>query len=64
MANMVRRCEQCGSLDSKTTWSSPDEAAKQGAFDGKWSCSSCAWTEFELVDADESRSEAQAGTSR
>ena len=28
------------------------EAAKQNAFDGKWSCSSCAWTDFELVEAE------------
>jgi hypothetical protein len=53
MAKLVRQCAQCGSVDSKMSWSSADEAAKQGAFDGKWSCSSCAWTDFELVEADE-----------
>jgi hypothetical protein len=52
MARMARQCTQCGAVDSRTTWASADEAAKQGAFDGKWSCSSCAWTDFELVEAD------------
>jgi hypothetical protein len=52
MAPMARKCAQCGATDSRTTWASADEAAKQGAFDGKWSCSSCAWTDFDLVEAD------------
>jgi hypothetical protein len=52
MARMARQCAQCGAVDSRTTWASADEAAKSGAFDSKWSCSSCAWTDFELVEAD------------
>jgi hypothetical protein len=52
MARMARQCAQCGAVDSRTTWASAEEAAKQGAMDGKWSCSSCAWTDFELVEAD------------
>jgi hypothetical protein len=52
MAQLVRKCAQCGTIDTKATWSSPADAAKEGAFDGKWSCSSCAWTEFDLVEAD------------
>jgi hypothetical protein len=59
MARLIRKCAQCGTVDNRTEWSSADEAAKKGAFDGKWSCSSCAWTEFDLVDA-----EAEAVTSR
>ena len=52
MARLVRKCEQCGSVDSRNSWASADEAAKQNAFDDKWSCSSCAWTEFDLVEVD------------
>jgi hypothetical protein len=64
MAKLVRQCSQCGSVDSKMSWSSADEAAKHGAFDGKWSCSSCAWTDFELVDADEAAQAQQPATPR
>jgi hypothetical protein len=52
MARLVRKCSQCGSVDTRNSWTSTDDAAKKNAFDGKWSCSSCAWTDFELVDAD------------
>lgn len=45
----VRKCDKCGTVDARQTWSSPSDAADQGAFD-KWTCPSCAWTEFELVD--------------
>lgn len=62
MAKLVRKCSQCGSVDSKTSWSSTDEAAKQGALEGKWSCSSCAWTDFELVEADETEQPQQTAT--
>jgi hypothetical protein len=56
---MIAKCEQCGKVDTRKEWASADEAAKQGAFQG-WTCPSCAWTEFELVDADEA---AQPATS-
>ncbi len=49
---MVRKCEKCGSIDSRTTWSSAEEAAKSGAFQG-WSCPMCAWPEFDLVEAEQ-----------
>ena len=49
---MVRKCEKCGSIDSRTTWSSAEEAAKSGAFNG-WSCPMCAWPEFDLVEAEQ-----------
>ena len=49
---MVAKCEQCGKVDDRKQWASADEAAKQGAFQS-WTCPTCAWTEFELVDADE-----------
>jgi hypothetical protein len=49
---MVAKCERCGKIDARQEWSSADEAAKQGAFD-HWTCPTCAWTEFELVDAEE-----------
>jgi hypothetical protein len=48
----VRKCEKCGSVDTRASWSSPDEAAKDDAFAG-WTCPVCAWTEFDLVDAEE-----------
>jgi hypothetical protein len=49
---MVRKCEKCGSIDRRATWSSPEEAAKSGAFD-TWSCPMCAWPEFDLVEAEQ-----------
>jgi hypothetical protein len=61
MATFVRQCSQCGSVDNRMSWSSTEEAAKQGAFDDKWSCSSCAWTDFELVEADEAGQVQEAG---
>jgi len=51
LMTFVRKCEKCGSLDTRTSWSSPDEAAKDDAFTG-WTCPVCAWTEFDLVEAE------------
>ena len=48
----VRKCEQCGNVDARQQWSSAAEAADQGAF-LNWTCPSCAWTEFDLVDDSE-----------
>ncbi len=56
----VRKCEQCGSVDARQNWSSAAEAADQGAFQ-KWTCPSCAWTEFDLVEESET---AEAATPR
>jgi predicted nucleic-acid-binding Zn-ribbon protein len=47
----VRKCEKCGNLDDREQWSSASEAADKGAFQN-WTCPSCAWTEFELVDSE------------
>jgi hypothetical protein len=47
----VRKCEKCGNVDDREQWSSPTEAADQGAFQN-WTCPSCAWTEFDLVESD------------
>jgi hypothetical protein len=52
MARLMRKCSQCGTVDTRGSWSSPAEAAKDGAFNRPWACSSCAWTEFELVEAE------------
>jgi hypothetical protein len=52
MADLMRKCSQCGTLDTRASWSSPADAAKDGAFNQPWACASCAWTEFELVEAD------------
>jgi hypothetical protein len=48
----VPKCTKCGKLDSRQSFSSPDEAAKRGAFE-RWTCPTCAWSEFELVDEPE-----------
>jgi hypothetical protein len=56
----VRKCDKCGHVDDRQRWSSPTEAADQGAFDN-WTCPSCAWTEFDLIDqAETADTEAQA----
>ena len=57
--SVVAKCEQCGRIDTRKEWSSPDDAAKQGAFQG-WTCPNCAWTEFDLVDAKEAEQPATA----
>ncbi|HEY7590116.1 MAG TPA: hypothetical protein VH723_03935 [Candidatus Limnocylindrales bacterium] len=49
MAHLVRKCDKCGTTDTKQSWSSMDEATKDGAFEKAWTCPSCAWPEFELV---------------
>ena len=49
---VVRKCTRCGSIDDRHTWNSPDQAAREGAFEGVWACSSCAWPEFELIEVD------------
>ena len=54
----VRKCDKCGHIDARQTWSSATEAADAGAFQD-WTCPTCAWTEFELVD----QSEAETATS-
>jgi predicted nucleic-acid-binding Zn-ribbon protein len=54
----VRKCEKCGNIDDREQWSSPSEAADKGAF-RSWTCPSCAWTEFELIDSSEAEAEAQ-----
>jgi len=48
----VRKCEQCGKIDERENWSSASEAADKGAFQ-KWTCPTCAWTEFDLVEQSE-----------
>ena len=49
---MIRKCEKCGATDRRTTWRSPEEAAKDGAFDA-WTCPMCAWPEFDLVEVEQ-----------
>jgi ssDNA-binding Zn-finger/Zn-ribbon topoisomerase 1 len=48
----VRKCEQCGKIDERESWSSATEAADKGAF-SNWTCPTCAWTEFDLVEESE-----------
>jgi hypothetical protein len=48
---VVRKCENCGRVDARVNWKSADDAAKDPMFD-KWACPMCAWSEFDLVDAE------------
>jgi hypothetical protein len=58
---LVRKCEKCGNIDSRQRYSSTDDAASKDAF-SDWTCPSCAWTEFDLVDeATEAEPQATAG---
>ena len=47
----VKKCEKCGHIDPRASWRSADEAAKDRGFD-TWVCPTCAWTEFDLVEAE------------
>lgn len=58
MARLIRKCTHCGALDDRRSWASLDEASKQGAFDEQWTCAGCAWSEFELEEAEEVASRA------
>lgn len=64
MAQLMRKCSQCGTVDTRNAWSSPADAAKDGAFEGKWSCASCAWTEFDLVESDADVQQPQSAATR
>ncbi len=55
----VRKCEKCGTIDARQSWPSPSDAAAQDAF-SNWTCLSCAWTEFDLVEETEAEAPAQA----
>ena len=52
MARIERRCTRCGAFDDRESWSSGEEASSKGAFDKPWTCTTCAWTEFDLEDKD------------
>jgi hypothetical protein len=49
---VARQCEQCGNVDTRVTWDSRDDAARDPVFD-RFTCPRCAWTEFDLVDAEQ-----------
>ena len=49
----VRKCDKCSHIDDRERWSSTAEAGDQGAFQQAWTCPTCAWTEFDLVDGSE-----------
>jgi hypothetical protein len=48
---LIRKCERCGRTDDREAWKSTQEAADKGAFQD-WACPNCAWTEFDLVEAE------------
>ena len=52
MMPLVVKCTKCGALDTRKTYRTADEAAADGAFE-RWTCSTCAWTEFDLVSEDQ-----------
>ena len=54
MANYVRKCTSCGALDDSASWESAEKAADDGVFSQPWTCATCAWTEFDLVQAADS----------
>jgi hypothetical protein len=56
---VVRKCDKCEHIDAREQWSSPTEAADRGAF-RNWTCPTCAWTEFDLVE----EAEAETATPR
>jgi len=63
MAEMVRKCAQCGTVDRKFSWKSVADATGNPEFERPWTCGSCAWTEFELVSSDaEAESSRSSGT--
>ena len=49
---LVAKCAKCGKIDQRKTYSSAEDAAKQGAFTN-WTCPTCAWTEHELVEEEQ-----------
>ena len=49
---VAKKCEQCGRVDTRVTWPSEKDAAKDPVFD-RWTCPNCAWTEFDLVETEE-----------
>ena len=57
MKMTVRRCLQCGRLDSRRLWPSTDEAADDRALQG-WVCPTCAWPEAELIEIEAIRADA------
>jgi hypothetical protein len=59
MARLMRKCSQCGAVDSKESWSSLDDATKNGAFERAWTCPSCAWPEFELAESEKEQEKPQ-----
>jgi ribosomal protein S27AE len=52
MPELIRKCSQCGAVDSRAAWPSAADAAKDDTFTRPWACGSCAWTEFELVESE------------
>ena len=48
---VAKKCEQCGRVDMRATWPNAEDAAKDPVFD-RWTCPNCAWTEFDLVEAE------------
>ena len=62
MADMVLRCTRCGKVDATRQFSGADEAQSSMAH---WACSRCAWTDWELVEAERADQEPEAvGTGR
>ena len=57
--SVARKCESCGNVDTRVTWKTADDAAKDPVFD-RFTCPNCAWTEFDLVEAEAEAERANA----
>jgi hypothetical protein len=58
MAKMVLRCTRCGQVDSQRQFENANQAQSTMSH---WACSRCAWTDYELVDADSADLQAKVG---
>jgi predicted nucleic-acid-binding Zn-ribbon protein len=58
---VARKCENCGNVDTRVTWKSNDDASKDPVFE-HFTCPKCAWTEFDLVEAEARAEPAGAST--
>lgn len=61
MADMVLRCTRCGKVDDTRTFENANQAQDSMAH---WACSRCAWTDWELIEADQAAEPVEAASHR
>ena len=54
MADMVLRCTRCSKIDDTRSFENANQAQDSMAH---WACSRCAWTDWELVEAEQATQE-------